>query len=210
MGFLWFGKKKKGDESDKIKDEVKSSFENVKRDMSKISRWIRHLDTKDNVLEGEMGMIRDEIGGIKQDIDGIKSFVSFFDTRLASRIFKQKQTPVHKQTAVQAVQTPVQTVVQTAILRGLTANERLIIWTLLNTDLKLSYDDIAVLLGKEKSTVRGQINSIKQKSGIGLINEFLEISGKKRYYINEKVRNTIFKSIKVKTRKIEKTGRGKK
>jgi len=209
MGFLWFGKKKKRDEDTKIKDEIRSSFENVKQDMSKISRWIKHLDTKDNVLENEIGLIRDEIGALREDIDGIKSFVSFFDTRLASRVFKQKQTAVHKQTAVQPVQTPVQTAVQTAILRGLTANERLVIWTLLNTDMKLSYEDIAVLLGKNVSTIRGQINSIKQKSGEGLISEILERSGRKRYFIDEKVKSTIFKKVKTRSKNISKVGKGK-
>ncbi len=209
MGFLWFGKKKKRDEPDQIKDEVKSSFENVKKDMSKISRWIKHLDTKDSVLENEIGLMREEIGAFREDIDGIKSFVSFFDTRLASRIFKQKQTAVHKQTSVQAVQTPVQTAVQTAILRGLTANERLVIWTLLNTEMKLAYEDIAVLLGKNISTIRGQINSIKQKSGEGLISEILERSGKKRYFVDEKMKSMIFKKVKTRSKNMNRTSRRK-
>ena len=209
MGFLWFGKKKKRDESDKINEEVKVSFESVKEDMGKISSWIKHLDTKDNVLESEIGLINDEMSKIRKDIDGIKNFVSFFDTRLASRIFKQKQTAVHKQTAVQAVQTPVQTLVQTAILRGLTANERLVIWTLLNTEIKLGYEDIAVLLGKNVSTIRGQINNIKQKSGESLLCEILEKSGKKRFYIDEKVKDILFKKIKIKAKKVSKIRRSK-
>ena len=209
MGFLWFGKKKKRDESDKINEEVKVSFESVKEDMGKISSWIKHLDTKDNVLESEIGLINDEMSKIRKDIDGIKNFVSFFDTRLASRIFKQKQTAVHKQTAVQAVQTPVQTLVQTAILRGLTANERLIVWTLLNTEIKLGYEDIAVLLGKNISTIRGQINNIKQKSGESLLCEILEKTGKKRFYIDEKVKDILFKKIKIKAKKVSKVRRSK-
>ena len=202
MGFLWFGKRKKDDEISKIKEEIKASFDSVRDDMSKITRWIRHLDTKDNVHESEMGNIYDKMNKISEDIDGIKGFISFFDTRLASRIFKQKQTAVHKQTAVQAVQTPVQTAVQTAILRGFTANERLVLWAMLNTDMKLSYEDIAILLGKDKSTVRGQINNIKQKSGEKLISEILERSGKKRYYIDDRVKSTLFKTIKTKVKKI--------
>jgi len=204
MSFLWFGRNKKNNEISKIKEEIKTSFVDVRDDMSKISKWIKHLDTKDHVQESEIGFVRGEISQIKEDIDGIKNFISFFDARLASRIFKQKQTAVHKQTAVQAVQTPVQTAVQTAVLKGLTGNERLIVWTLLNTDMKLSYEDLALLLGKEKSTVRGQLNNIKQKSGDSLINEILERSGKKRYYVPDRVKSTLFKTIKIKVKRLKK------
>jgi hypothetical protein len=43
-------------------------------------------------------------------------------------------------------------------------------------EMKLSYEDLALMLGKEKSTIRGQINTIKQKSE-GLIEEITEKNG---------------------------------
>ena len=39
--------------------------------------------------------------------------------------------------------------------------ERAILWVLLNTDLKLSYDDISAVLGKERSTISRKLNSKK-------------------------------------------------
>ncbi len=198
MGFLWF-KSKKEDKHERLKGEVRGSFSSVKRDVSKIGRWIKHLKDRDDDLERKFD-------DLKKDIVEIKSFVSFFDTRIASRVFKQKQTAVGKQSAVQAVQTPVQTVVQTAFLQGLTSNERMIIWTLLNTDMKLSYDDIAALLGKNKSTVRGQINNIKQKNE-SLICEFLEKNGKKRHYVDDRMKNILLKKAKVRSQRIGKIGR---
>jgi hypothetical protein len=63
--------------------------------------------------------------------------------------------------------------------------------------MKLSYEDIAALLGKEKSTIRGQINAIKQKNE-GLIEEYREVSGKKRIYIPEEVKGKIMKTVKLK------------
>ena len=197
MGFLWWGRKKEDEKITNLKAEIHDSFDDVKHDMGKISKWIRHLDSKDDDQEAKIEAIYSQIGQIREDVDGIKSFVSFFDTRLASRLFKHKQELFNKQTAVQGVQTPVQTAVQTAMLRGLTGNERLIVWTMLNTDLKLSYEDIAVLLGKEKSTIRGQINNIKQKSG-GLISEILERSGKKRYYVEDRVKEMMLKKAATK------------
>lgn len=209
MGFLFWRKRKEDEKISTLKYEIKDSFGVVKQDMAKITRWIKHLNSKDSDHSYKMDMIYDEISELREDIDGLKSFISFFDTRLASKLFKHKQELFNKQTAVCGVQTPVQTAVQTAILRGLTGNERLIVWTLLNTDMKLSYEDLAVLLGKQKATIRGQLNNIKQKSG-DIINEILEKSGKKRYYIDDQTKETLLKTIKVRAKKIGKTAKNSK
>ncbi|MEM2121908.1 MAG: hypothetical protein QXU20_04600 [Candidatus Woesearchaeota archaeon] len=197
MGFLWFGRKKKEQDDEKIA----RSFESVKQDMSKISAWIRHLHKKNNDHENKIQAIYDEIMEIKQDIDGIKQFVSFFDTRVASRVFKRSSTAVDKHTGVEGVQTPVYTAVQTAFLRGLTQQEKIILWILLNSDQKLSCEDIAVLLAKDKSTVRSQINNIKQKNE-SWISEYIEKNGKKRYYIDEKLKEILLKKMKSESRKM--------
>ena len=109
---------------------------------------------------------------------------------------------LNRQTAVQAVGKPVQTAVQTANfyenLQGLSSNERLLIFTLMNAEegMKLSYEDLARLLGKERSTVRGQINAIKQKSE-GLIKEQVEQNGKKRVYVGAEIKEKLAKYAKV-------------
>lgn len=197
MAFLWWGRKKKEESGEKIK----ASFDSVKQDISKISAWIKHLKTKDEGHEDKIQGIYKEILEIKQDIDGIKQFVSFFDTRVASRVFRRSSTAVDKHTRVEGVQTPVYTAVQTAFLRGLTQNEKVILWILLNSEQKLSCEDIAVLLAKDKSTVRSQINNIKQKNE-SLINEFIEKSGKKRYYVNEKLKGILLKKMKIESKRI--------
>ena len=66
--------------------------------------------------------------------------------------------------------------------------------------MKLSYDDIASMTGKEKSTIRGQINSIKQKSE-SLISEKIEQNGKKRVFISEEIKENILKKTKVRVKK---------
>jgi predicted transcriptional regulator len=102
---------------------------------------------------------------------------------------------VDKQAAGVYVQTPVQTAVQTGILETLTVMERAIVWALLNSEMKLSYEDLSVMLGKNKSTIRGQINAIKQKSE-GLIEESSEANGKKRVFIPEEMKQIILKKEK--------------
>jgi len=59
------------------------------------------------------------------------------------------------------------------------------------------------MLGKERATIRGQINSIKQKSG-GLISEQIEGNNKKRYYIDEKLKATMLKKVKVRVKRSKK------
>ncbi|MCK5044063.1 hypothetical protein KAR52_03620 [Candidatus Pacearchaeota archaeon] len=62
--------------------------------------------------------------------------------------------------------------------------------------MKLSYDDLSAILGKERSTIRGQINVIKQKSE-SLIEELIEQNGKKRIYIPEEIKEKMLKKSKV-------------
>ena len=63
--------------------------------------------------------------------------------------------------------------------------------------MKLSYADLAAMLGKRRATIRGQINSIKQKSE-GLIEEIVSENNKKRLFISEKVKTALLKTQKVK------------
>jgi biotin operon repressor len=70
------------------------------------------------------------------------------------------------------------------------------VYILLNSDLKLSYDDLAAMLGKSRATIRGQINSIKQKSE-GVVEEVIEANGKKRVFVPESVKEIMLKSGRV-------------
>ena len=188
--FGLFGHKKRVED---LKDEVQDSFNRVKDDFGKVGKWIKHIDDKHGAREGELLEIKDQLLTIQNDILEMKDFISFFGQGLS----KQPSTARDKQSLSTAVQTPVQTAVQTDVLENLTVMERAIVWTLLNADMRLSYEDLAALLGKDKSTVRGQINTIKQKSE-SLIKESRESNGKKRLYIPEEISSTILKSIKVK------------
>jgi len=202
MAFNFWPFKRQNDDNEALKEDVKKSFYAVKQDISKAAEWITHLHTKHNHHEIKFEVLDARLSTIENDLEEIKNFISFFSTRVNRGVFKQLskqgQTAVDKQTAVWGVQTPVQTGVQTAIYSGfmghLSANERLIVWTLLNTDMKLSCEDIAIILNKERSTIRGQLNSIKQKSD-SLISEIAENSGKKRFFVDEKTREILLSKI---------------
>jgi len=190
--FGWFKKK---DDIEKVKEDVQHSFDSVKEDFNKVSQWIEHFDDKEKTLNHEMEDFKKQVFVIQNEIDDIKDFISLF----GSKISKHQQATGIKQTAFSDVQNSVQTAVQTGILDNLSLMERAIVWALINSEQKLSYEDLAVVLGKDKSTIRGQINAIKQKSA-GLIEESREANGKKRLYIPEEMRQIMLKNGKVRVK----------
>ncbi|HIG52343.1 hypothetical protein CXT76_00710 [Candidatus Parvarchaeota archaeon] len=196
--FDWiFGKKRK-----EIEEETKKSFEAVKQDIEGVAKWIKHLDEKDKLILDTIGELKRDLSSIKDDLGGVKEAISFSKFSGENKQLSKKMPVLNRQTAVQAVGKPVQTAVQTANfyenLQGLSSNERLLIFTLMNAEegMKLSYEDLARLLGKERSTVRGQINAIKQKSE-GLIKEQVEQNGKKRVYVGAEIKEKLAKYAKV-------------
>jgi hypothetical protein len=188
-----------------LEEETKKGFSAVKDDMDKIGKWIKHLDDEDKQLFEIVNELKHELSTIKGDVSEIKESINLAVEEHESKQVFRKLPVVGKQTAVEGVQEGVQTAVQTGnfyeILKSLTTNERVIIFTLLNSqnDMKMSYEDLAVLLGKEKATIRGQVNAIKQKSE-GLIEEITEKNGKKRVFIPESVKEKLLKYAKVRVR----------
>ena len=194
---IWWPFKKK-DAADNLKQEVDESLNNVKKDIKKAADWITHLHSKGKNHDDILNNIDNRLEILENDVLEIKNFVSFFGSKMSKQLSKQPQTLFDKQIAVEGVATPVQTLVQTAFLGNLTMSERTVVWVILNTDMKLSCEDIAAVLNKDKSTIRGQINNIKQKSE-GLISETLEGTGKKRFFIDaEKKERILSKMVKVK------------
>jgi len=199
--FGWlFGK---GKEVEKLKSEVSSSFSAVKQDIEKIGEWIKHLHKQDSGHSDTLSSLKEEFKDVKKEVaelrNELKNAVSLNEPELFKQLFKAQTRVSAKQTAVEAVQTPVQTPVQTGDLSNFSVMERAILYVLLNSDLKLSYDDLAAMMGKSRATIRGQINTIKQKSE-GLIEEHIEKNGKKRVYIPDEVRDKLLKNVKVRVK----------
>jgi len=203
MFWLFTNKKK----VDKVREETRKGFESVKKDMSSISDWIKHLDSEKNTHKKEIEEIKSFLSSIKDEIREIKNDVQVMNTINPTQSFKQPfktdNQMFNKQTPVQTIQTPNQTAVQTPNLSLFSITERAIIGILLNTDMKLSYEDIAAMLGKGKSTIRGQINTIKAKSE-SLIQEKIEKNGKKRVFIPQKTKEKLLKKQKVRVNNKEK------
>ncbi len=192
----WFFRKK---EIESIKEDTKKGFESVKKDISSVSGWIKHLDSEKNLQKKDLEDIKEVLSSVQSEVDGVKNVLAIMNELKTNRVFKTPKQLSNKQTAVYAVQTGVQTGVQTPKLEQFSVTERAIVWVLLNSDMKLSYEDLAAMLGKERSTIRGQINTLKSKSE-GLIEESIEENGKKRVFIPENIKEKLLKKSKVRVK----------
>ena len=194
--FEWlFGKKEK-----KLEEKTQEGFNSVKKDIDAAGKWIKYLDAKDKQLFDLLNEVKIDLASIKDEIESLREGVGLAASDEKSRQLFKKSAVLNRQTAVLGVEEAVQTAVQTGnfydILKGLSANERLLVLALVNSDMKLSYEDLALLLGKERSTVRGQLNSIKQKSE-GLVREITEKNGKKRVFVPAEIKEKLLKYAKV-------------
>jgi hypothetical protein len=194
---------------ERFEEEVRKSFLSVKNDFEGVGKWIKHLHESHGDVNDMISALKGELSTIKFELEELKESVGLRDFEQENQQMFKKQTAVDKQTGVygvqELVQTPVQTVNFYEILQGLSVSERLLIFTLMNAaeDMKLSYEDLARLLGKERATIRGQINSIKQKSE-GLLEEVREPNGKKRVYIAPEIKEKLAKYAKVRVNKEKK------
>ena len=194
--FGFFTKKAEKREVEELKRAVQTGFNSAKQDIESVGTWVKHLDSTDSKLKEDILELHDEIASMKEELENLKNILSIVGEK---PVFKQKQTVFNKQTPVYGVLNSVQTGVQTAFLDNLSTTERAIIFVLLNSEMKLSYEDLAAMLGKRKATIRGQINSIKQKSE-GLVEEVIGENNKKRVYIPEKVKEVLLKVRKLKNK----------
>ncbi|MBU0894594.1 MAG: helix-turn-helix domain-containing protein [Nanoarchaeota archaeon] len=197
--FRWFSRKK---EVERVEEDTKKGFEAVKKDISAVSGWIKHLESEKNLQQNNIEGLKEDLSSIKKELEGLKNILSIMNELKPKQVFKTPKQVFDKQTGVYAVQTGVQTAVQTPKLDQFSVTERAILWVLLNSDMNLSYDDLAAMLGKSKSTIRGQINRIKQKGDI--IEERIEYNGKKRVFIPDEIKEKLMKKSKVSVKRPKK------
>jgi len=199
--FFW---RKKNKEVERVEQDTKAGFEAVKKDITAVTGWIKHLDSEKNIQKKEIIEIKEIMSSMKNEIEGLKNVFAIMNEMKQKPSFKTPKQPFYKQTPVYTVETVEETSVQTPNIDNFSLTERAILWILLNSDMKLSYDDLAAMLGKERSTIRGQINRIKQKSE-NIISESIEKNGKKRVYVEEEIKEILLKNSKVRVKDNKKT-----
>ena len=198
LGWI-FGKRRRV-----FEEETKKGFSAVKEDMDSVGRWIKHLDKKNKQVFDVVSALKKDLSTARDEISVLGESLDLLNEIIENKQLSKKMPVLNKQVGIEGVEKAVQTAVQTAnfydILKGLSGNEKLLFFTLMNSELKLSYEDLALLLGKEKSTIRGQLNSIKQKCERSLIEEIIEKNGKKRVYVPNEIKEKLAKYAKVRVK----------
>ncbi|MBS3108573.1 hypothetical protein J4409_01750 [Candidatus Woesearchaeota archaeon] len=192
--FWWLKKRDYSDYGEKIgniNSSLHKSFSNVKTDITNLINMFNKLNENHDVKDKKIAIIEKRI----DDLEGVFSdmLVNFKQNTAIGHMFEQPFG--HKQTDVRLKQNVM--IVQTDRLgdkwtKNLTPMERVIMNILLNTNIKLSYEDLSVMIGRDSSTIRGQMNNIKQKNE-SLVCEYIERTGKKRFFIDEQRKNEILK-----------------
>ena len=146
---FWWSSKSKVKE---LEEKTEKSFSAVKKDMDAVGKWVKHLDSNDKQLFDVVFSLKQDISTLNEEIAAMREGIELaVEEQRNKQVFKRLPV-LGKQTSVEDVQKTVQTAVQTdniyGILKGLSGNERLIVFTLLNSEMKLSYEDMALLLGK--------------------------------------------------------------
>lgn len=205
MVFGFFRKKDDGIHTkiNNINKNLHNSFTNIKKDMDEVGEWITHFKERHDKHDDKLEKINKRLEGVEEGLEKMREIWTRVQTGVQTRV----QTRVQK-TDVRLKQMSVQANTLEK-LKNLTFMERGIVWVLLNSDIKIGYTDLFTALGKDKSTLRGQINNIKLKSP-GLIKEEVENDGTKKFYIEEKAKSEILQSAKKVEVRSEKRRRKKK
>jgi len=199
LSWLLFGKK----EVRKAREDAKAGFDSVKSDINSLSEWVKHLNTHKEKHKHAVSELNLRLSTIEKDLENLKNVLIAGNLGKNKQVFKTQTGVYNKQTGVQGVYEGVQTGVQTGVLKYLSSSERALVYILLNSEMKLSYEDLSAMLGKSRATIRGQVNSIKQKSE-GVIEELMEKNGKKRVFIPDEIKDRLIETEKMKNRKFRK------
>lgn len=213
---FWFFKRKRDEHIEQrfvnLHSSLHTSFSNIKKDINDVGKWLGHFKNKHGNHDKKFELLNYRVNNIEEVLEELRAVWTRVQTAVQTGgLSKQPQTDscpnsrpkLSKQEENEGELTILER------LRNLTMMERAVVWALLNTDLKLSYEDLSVALGKDKSTLRGQINNIKTKNK-GLIEEYIEKDGTKRFYISEKKKNEILKGIGRKEKIVQKVKKTKK
>jgi len=204
--FSFFRRKKKHKEIEEkffdLHQSLHNSFSNIKDDMHNIGKWVSNFKEKHDDHHKKFELLNYRVNNMEEVLEEMRVVWTRVQTAVQTGgLSKQTQTDsrpnsrptLSKQLSKQGKNSEGEALFVEK-LRNLTMMERAVVWALLNTDLKLSYEDLSIALGKDKSTLRGQINNIKTKSE-GLVEEYVEKEGKKRFFISEKNKTKILKGI---------------
>src|SRR3990167_4703254 len=194
MGFWIFGRKK-DDDVDKIRDNLKHSFSNIKNDIQSIHNVLKHFKQKHEEHDEKHGLHSEKFEKLEDEISRIHEILEELDRR------KPERSIVHER--VQSFKRSNQSFMNVQSLDNLkerlTPAQKRIIQVLDMAEMPIEYEDIARELGISIVTVRRHVNDIK-KMGFQ-IKEKINVDAKRKVFYLEKDIKRAIKAIKHRKRR---------
>ncbi len=154
----WLFKKRDNLEQkfDNLHNSLHDSFSNIKRDVDTVNKWLGHFKNRHHEHDQKLELLSQRISTIEEFLEDIPDVWKGVQTAVQTGgVSKQLQTDSRPNNCPKlSKQLSKQYEEMTLIekIRKLTIMERAVVWALVNTDLKLSYEDLGKALGKDKST----------------------------------------------------------
>lgn len=180
MAFWFFGKKK-DDEIVKIKDNLKNSFSNIKRDVGLINELLDHFRSKHSEHDQRFERLERNLAEIKQLLAKKSTVNERLERSIVherSRAFKRSNQSFMN---VQSLK---------RLKENLTPAQKRVIQLLNVTEIPLQYEDMAKELGVSVITVRRHMNDMK-KIGFQVREKFNIDTKRKVFYLENVVKGAI-------------------
>ena len=71
--FGWFFRKK---DVEQLKEETKKGFDAVKKDISSVGEWIKHLNSKENKQDEEIKELKEILSSVNDELENMKNVLS--------------------------------------------------------------------------------------------------------------------------------------
>ncbi|MCK5044062.1 hypothetical protein KAR52_03615, partial [Candidatus Pacearchaeota archaeon] len=82
---------------EQIKEDTKLGFESVKKDITSVSGWIKHLDSEKNLQQKEIVDLKEDLSSVKKELEGLKNVFTIMNELKPNRVFKlSKQLSKHQ------------------------------------------------------------------------------------------------------------------
>ena len=189
---FWFFKNKKEDYDSKINsldNLVKTSFSNVKDDMTKVSNWIKFFKTNEIKQDDQIKELNNKLERLISEVSSLKVLYEKAPEPERS-IERSSRSIVHER--VQSFNRSNQSFmnVQSSLKGSFTPAQKKIISVLTVSDIPLEYENIAKELKLNIITVRRHINDIK-RIGFDIKEKVSVDNGRKVFYLEKELKKSI-------------------
>lgn len=201
---FWFKKRGEDAVSDKIKTldiNVKDSFDNLKKDMQKVSDWITNFNSKESTQEKRLNLLEERIEHLNMMVEHTfnNSVVERSNSRNEEEIAENERVFTRVQSFNRSVQ-PFMNVHEHTDLEVLTPAQKQVIALLTYSGGPMGYDEISKGLGINEVTARRHINDIR-RAGFSIKRKVSVNNRRNMFYLDKEVRDKMGSNETVKVSK---------